>query len=166
MRIYYLYGILPPSSLPFLSPFLFLLPSLPSLPPSSSLPFRLPPPSLSLQFIDTVGVIVHVDDDNDIVVNYHSNAMFHINSAAATKVCIYLCVCVCLSVCLCVRNCCLTFPPSLFQVDTTIFRVGDIVRVMEDRGEVSKLQKGHGEWNDSMSIVSEDLGRVHHGQLL
>ena len=45
--------------------------------------------------------------------------------------------------------------PSLSQVDTTIFRVGDIVRVMDDRGEVSKLQKGHGEWNDSMSIVSE-----------
>ena len=25
---------------------------------------------------------------------------------------------------------------------------------MDDRGEVSKLQKGHGEWNDSMSMVS------------
>ena len=28
---------------------------------------------------------------------------------------------------------------------------------MDDRGEVSKLQKGHGEWNDSMSVVSSLL---------
>ena len=43
----------------------------------------------------------------------------------------------------------LSFP----QVDTTLYRSGDVVRVMDDRGEVSKLQKGHGEWNDSMSMV-------------
>ena len=43
---------------------------------------------------------------------------------------------------------------SLSQVDTTLYRSGDVVRVMDDRGEVSKLQKGHGEWNDSMSMVS------------
>ena len=43
------------------------------------------------------------------------------------------------------------------QVDTTLYRSGDVVRVMDDRGEVSKLQKGHGEWNDSMSMVSEHV---------
>ena len=36
-----------------------------------------------------------------------------------------------------------------------MFRIGDVVRVMEDRGEVTKLQKGHGEWNESMATVSE-----------
>ena len=46
-------------------------------------------------------------------------------------------------------------------MDTTVFHSGDVIRVMDDRGEVSKLQKGHGEWNDSMSMVS-----VEYAQLL
>ena len=35
-----------------------------------------------------------------------------------------------------------------------MFRVGDVVSIMEDRVEVSKLQKGHGEWREDMTAVS------------
>ena len=35
-----------------------------------------------------------------------------------------------------------------------MFRAGDVVSIMEDRAEVSKLQKGHGEWREDMTAVS------------
>ena len=34
------------------------------------------------------------------------------------------------------------------------FKPGDVVRIMDDRAEVTKLQKGHGEWNEDMLDVS------------
>ena len=40
------------------------------------------------------------------------------------------------------------------QVDVPMFRAGDLVSIMEDRAEVSKLQKGHGEWREDMTAVS------------
>ena len=33
------------------------------------------------------------------------------------------------------------------------FKPGDVVRIMDDRAEVTKLQKGHGEWNEDMLDV-------------
>ena len=38
-----------------------------------------------------------------------------------------------------------------------MFRAGDVVSIMEDRAEVSKLQKGHGEWNEEMTPVRNNL---------
>ena len=38
-----------------------------------------------------------------------------------------------------------------------MFRAGDVVSIMEDRAEVSKLQKGHGEWNEEMTAVRNNL---------
>ena len=38
-----------------------------------------------------------------------------------------------------------------------MFRAGDVVSIMEDRTEVSKLQKGHGEWNEEMIAVRNNL---------
>ena len=35
-----------------------------------------------------------------------------------------------------------------------MFRAGDVVSIMEDRAEVTKLQKGHGEWREDMTAVS------------
>ena len=35
-----------------------------------------------------------------------------------------------------------------------MFKAGDVVSIMEDRVEVSKLQKGHGNWNEEMTAVS------------
>ena len=39
-----------------------------------------------------------------------------------------------------------------FQVQT--LSVGDIVKISENIHSVKELQKGHGEWNDSMKAVS------------
>ena len=39
------------------------------------------------------------------------------------------------------------------QVDTPMFRPGDVVFVMEDCAEVCKLQKGHGDWIEEMTAV-------------
>ena len=33
------------------------------------------------------------------------------------------------------------------------FKPGDVVRIMDDRAEVTKLQKGHGEWSEDMLNV-------------
>jgi len=43
------------------------------------------------------------------------------------------------------------------QVDGPMFRPGDVVSVMEDRAEVCKLQKGHGEWSEEMTAVRNNL---------
>ena len=37
------------------------------------------------------------------------------------------------------------------------FKPGDVVRIMDDRAEVTKLQKGHGEWNEDMLDVSVSI---------
>lgn len=34
-----------------------------------------------------------------------------------------------------------------------MYRIGDVVSVCDDRGEVSKLQRGHGEWVENMTEV-------------
>ena len=39
-------------------------------------------------------------------------------------------------------------------MDTPIFHVGDVVRIMDDVTEVKRMQRGHGEWNDSMTEVN------------
>ena len=37
------------------------------------------------------------------------------------------------------------------------FKPGDVVRIMDGRAEVTKLQKGHGEWNEDMLDVRQPL---------
>lgn len=39
-----------------------------------------------IQFIGSVGVILRIDDDGDLLVNYESNANFNVNSAAVKRV--------------------------------------------------------------------------------
>ena len=41
----------------------------------------------------------------------------------------------------------------ILQVEGYVFKAGDIIRIVDDMGEVVKLQKGHGEWNDDMALV-------------
>ena len=41
-----------------------------------------------------------------------------------------------------------------------MFRPGDVVSVMEDRAEVCKLQKGHGEWSEEMTAVRNNLQKL------
>ena len=46
-----------------------------------------------------------------------------------------------------------------------MFKAGDVVSIMEDRAEVCKLQKGHGEWNEEMTPVRQKP-RFHKKYLL
>lgn len=41
---------------------------------------------LPFQYIGISGVVMSIDNDGDLMVNYHGNAMFHVNAAAVTKV--------------------------------------------------------------------------------
>ena len=38
------------------------------------------------QYIGMMGKVHYIDDNGDLLVNYFSNSMFHINPAAVTKV--------------------------------------------------------------------------------
>ena len=38
-------------------------------------------------------------------------------------------------------------------MDVRVYKIGDVVSVNSDRGEVSKMQKGHGEWVEDMIEV-------------
>lgn len=51
------------------------------------------------------------------------------------------CACVCMRFIVC-------------QVEAPVFRMGDVIRIMDDDTEVSRMQKGHGEWNEAMSKVT------------
>ena len=43
----------------------------------------------------------------------------------------------------------------VIQVDIPIYKFGDVVQVLEDIVEVQKLQKGHGGWNDDITMVNQ-----------
>ena len=42
----------------------------------------------------------------------------------------------------------------LMQVECPRFAPGDVIRVMDDREEMVKLQKGFGGWNEDMTDVN------------
>jgi len=85
---------------------------------------------LMSMFIGVTGTVLAISDDGDLLVNFMSSAMFHVNPATVTK------------------------------VDTPVFRPGDVVFVMEDCAEVCKLQKGHGDWSEGMTASLGQFGRV------
>ena len=43
---------------------------------------------------------------------------------------------------------------SSYSIQVQTLSVGDIVKISENIHSVKELQKGHGEWNDSMKAVS------------
>ena len=47
------------------------------------------------------------------------------------------------------------------QVDIPGFECGDVVRMISDMAEAYRLQKGHGEWNDDMALVTRMMLCVH-----
>lgn len=47
-----------------------------------------------------------------------------------------------------------------------MFKPGDVVKIMDDRAEVTKLQKGHGEWNEDMQEVSYACFNTLHASML
>jgi E3 ubiquitin-protein ligase mind-bomb len=51
-------------------------------------------------------------------------------------------------------------PSALVKADVPRYKRGDVVRVMDDLTEVTKLQKNHGGWNDEMTNAVGQLGSV------
>lgn len=51
-------------------------------------------------------------------------------------------------------------PSAVVKQDIPNYKRGDVVRVMDDLAEVTKLQKGHGGWIDEMSDAVGQLGSV------
>jgi E3 ubiquitin-protein ligase mind-bomb len=82
------------------------------------------------EFIGTTGVIQHISDSGDLLVSYPGNALFHIN------------------------------PEAVMKVDVRVYKIGDVVSVNSDRGEVSKMQKGHGDWVEDMIESLGQPGKV------
>lgn len=52
---------------------------------------------------------------------------------------------------------CLHVFVCVHQVQESMFRPGDFIRVIDDMVEVQKYQKGHGEWIDEMELVSKNI---------
>lgn len=95
----------------------------------------------------SVGSVVGIDEDHDVVVLYPSGNRWTFNAAVLTKIEGF------------------NHPMSpvasssnsvtnslLMQQDQSI-RVGSTVRISRDAEFVRRLQKGHGEWADAMAMV-------------
>lgn len=88
----------------------------------------------------SIGTVVDIDEDYDIVVLYPSGNRWTFNSAVLTKI----------------RNPILAVAnASSLEHDKSI-TVGSIVKVNGDIQFVRQLQRGHGEWADAMEQVIID----------
>ena len=96
-----------------------------------------------------MGVVAAIDEDGDIIIQYPSGTRWTINPIALKKVALSP-----------------TPSPRAHSPQRTSvgsltlsgllehFLTGDVVRVSSDREYVMKQQRGHGDWVDSMAIVS------------
>lgn len=94
----------------------------------------------------SVGSVVGIDEDHDVVVLYPSGNRWTFNAAVLTKIEGFNSP---LSPMASSSN---SFANPLMQQDHSI-RVGSTVRISRDAEFVRRLQKGHGEWADAMSMV-------------
>lgn len=90
----------------------------------------------------SIGSVVGIDEDHDIVVLYPSGNRWTFNAAVLTKV---------------VVSDTSVAGSSNSSVSSSrggnVIRVGSTVRISHDMEYVRRLQKGHGEWADAMSMV-------------
>lgn len=89
----------------------------------------------------SIGTVVGIDEDHDVIVLYPSGNRWTFNPAVLTKV----------------SGINATTSPvastsSLLQQEQCI-RVGSLVKISRDIDLVRRLQKGHGEWTDAMIMV-------------
>lgn len=91
----------------------------------------------------SIGSVIGIDEDHDIVVLYPSGNRWTFNAAVLTKV-------EGISTLPVTNNSAAS--TSLLQQERSI-RVGSAVRISRDIEFVRRLQKGHGEWADAMSMV-------------
>lgn len=93
--------------------------------------------------LSSIGTVVGIDEDHDIVVAYNSGNRWTFNPAVLTKV---------------------ATPPNSAGFNETPqqqFAVGDVVQICADMERVKMLQRGHGDWADGMAAT---LGKVGHVQ--
>lgn len=91
----------------------------------------------------SIGSVVGIDEDHDVVVLYPSGNRWTFNAAVLTKV-------VGLS-----DNPMAGISNSALSSshDEHVIRVGSTVKISSDVEFVRRMQKGHGEWADAMSMV-------------
>ncbi|XP_045487539.1 E3 ubiquitin-protein ligase MIB1 [Pieris rapae] len=95
-----------------------------------------------LESLNTTGTVVCIDEDRDIVVAYPSGNRWTFNIAVLTKVSS--------------GSGSGTVSPS----SGNTFAVGDIVQICSDKERVKALQRGHGEWAETMDFTLGKVGRV------
>ncbi|CAK1550004.1 unnamed protein product [Leptosia nina] len=98
-----------------------------------------------IESLNTTGTVVGIDEDHDIVVTYPSGNRWTFNLAVLTKVSGAS-----------VSPSTSTMTPN----SSSVFAVGDIVQVCSDKERVKALQRGHGEWAETMDFTLGKVGRV------
>lgn len=95
----------------------------------------------------SVGSVVGIDEDHDIVVLYPSGNRWTFNAAVLTKV---EGVNIPMSPIASSSN---SATSSLLSQQNSTIRIGSVVRISRDIEFVRRLQKNHGEWADAMTMV-------------
>ena len=127
------------------------------------------------QFIGTTGVVQHITDSGDLIVSYPGQAIFPVNPQAVTKVCIQLYKRMPWDWILKTTRFLRFFMLSVMSLQilykytvlytqvegVAVYRVGDAVRVNEDKDQVAREQKGHGGWREEMADVRCTLLLTH-----
>uniref|UniRef100_A0A6P7GJ05 RING-type E3 ubiquitin transferase n=1 Tax=Diabrotica virgifera virgifera TaxID=50390 RepID=A0A6P7GJ05_DIAVI len=93
--------------------------------------------------LNSIGTVVGIDEDHDIVVAYNSGNRWTFNPAVLTKVATP------------------TNSAGFNETPQQQFAVGDVVQICNDMERVKMLQRGHGDWADGMAAT---LGKVGHVQ--
>lgn len=93
--------------------------------------------------LNSIGTVVGIDEDHDIVVAYTSGNRWTFNPAVLTKVATP------------------TNSGGFNETPQQQFAVGDVVQICSDMERVKMLQRGHGDWADGMAAT---LGKVGHIQ--
>ncbi|VVD01744.1 unnamed protein product [Leptidea sinapis] len=91
--------------------------------------------------LSTTGTVVGIDEDHDIVVLYPSGHRWTFNPAVITP------------------NVNVA-TPAASSTTASVFAVGDLVQVCSDKERVKLLQRGHGEWAETMAPTLGKIGRV------
>ncbi|XP_055349555.1 E3 ubiquitin-protein ligase MIB1-like isoform X2 [Paramacrobiotus metropolitanus] len=112
--------------------------------------------------LGTTGIVIGIDEDHDIVVQYPSGNKWTFNPAVLTKA---LSTAANNSNLAAANNTADAGEASSYQS----FQVGDVVEVSRDAERVKILQRGHGEWAEAMLPTLGKVGRVqqlyHDGDL-
>jgi E3 ubiquitin-protein ligase mind-bomb len=90
--------------------------------------------------LNSVGTVVGIDEDHDIVVAYPTANRWTFNPAVLTKIS--------------------TAPASAADTSSQQFAVGDFVKICNDLESLKILQRNHGEWAEAMNPTLGKVGRV------